>query len=384
MKKALIIAGAIIAGIVLLGALAAGALFLFLGPGPTSAGAPTPGPSMTISNAPDNGSTETPTGGETTDGGSESEGAIQELQGEATIAKVRVALNGKEETRPDFKAVDDAADQLRDEHYDVKVFDHKADNSEHWKTTLRSIASSDAEFLIAGTGQLAPWIQETAQAFPNKYFITWDTGLEMPNVTDIRFDNQRGAWLAGRVAGLATKDTELFPRISNPANNVIGVVAAYPGADSDAYVNGFRDGAKSVNADMDVRVIYTNSHEDATQANNAATQLYNEGAEVVFSLVGKGQEGVLSAARSANKHVITVGTEDTKAPKEPVIATLTRPLKRELVDLVTSNNPEAQRKVEIGVGQDDVYLEVRPNLNPKVAQAVDDQIEAWDKENEKK
>lgn len=376
MKKVFIIVGAVVAGLVVLIGLGTAALMLFA-PSNTQ---PTPDPSASTAIA-----SGTPAQSEdAAKGTSGSEGAIEEITGEATIAKVRIALNGKKETRPDFKAVDAAANQLRGEHYDVKVFDHKADNSEHWKTTLRSMASSDAEFLVAGTGQFAPWIQETAQTFPNKYFITWDTGIDMPNVTDIRFDNQRGSWLAGRVAGLATKDTELFPRISNPANNVIGVVAAFPGADSDAYVNGFRDGAKSVNAEMDVRVIYTNSHDDATQANNAATQLYNDGAEVVFSLVGKGQEGVLAAARTANKHVITVGTEDTKSPKEPVIATLTRPLKRELVDLVTSNSPESQRTVEVGVGQDDVYLEVRPDLNPKVAQAVDDQIEAWDKEKEKK
>lgn len=361
MKKVLIIAGAIIAALIVIGGLG----FTLLG--------------LRYSEAI--GSAEIVYGtSESAPSASASGGVIEELPGQATIAKVRIALNGKEETRPDFKAVDDAAQQLRKEHYDVQVYDHKANNSDLWKTTLRAIASSDAEFLVAGTGQLAPWIQETAQNFPNKYFITWDTGLNLPNVTDIRFDNQRGAWLAGRVAGLATKDTELFPSISNPANNVVGIVAAFPGADSDAYVNGFRDGAKSVNADLDVRVIYTNSHEDATQAHNAATQLYKDGAEVVFSLVGKGQEGVLSAARTANKHVITVGTEDTKAPKKPVIATLTRPLKRELVDLVTGNSPENQRVVEVGVGQDDVYLEVRPDLNPKVAQAVDDQIEAWDKE----
>ena len=304
--------------------------------------------------------------------------------GEATIAKVRVVMNGEEATRPDFKAIESAATQLRGEHYDVKVFDHKATHSDNWKTSLRSVAASDADFLIAGTGQFSPFIAEVAQITPDKYWITWDSGIDAPNVTDIRFDNQRGAWLAGRVAGLATRNTEYFPRISNPDNLVVGVVAAFPGADSDAYVNGFRDGAKSVHADMDVRVIYTNSQEDATQANNAATKLYSEGAEVIFSLVGKGQEGVLSAARTANKQVITVGTEDTKAPKAPVIATLTRPLKRELVDLVTSNTPEAQRVVTVGVGPDDVYLEVRPDLNPKVAQAVDDQIEAWEKESEKR
>ncbi|WP_336248734.1 BMP family lipoprotein [Stomatohabitans albus] len=304
--------------------------------------------------------------------------------GEATIAKVRIALNGKEETRQDFRAIEDAAKDLRNEHYDVKVFDHDAINSDHWQTTLRSIAASDAEFLVAGTGQLAPWILEAAKVTPDKYWITWDTDIELPNVTNIRFDNQRGAWLAGRVAGLATVDTELFPQSANPDARIVGIVAAYPGADSDAYVNGFRDGAKSVRGDMDVRVIYTNGIEDATQANNAANQLYTDGAQVVFSLLGKGNEGVLAAARTHRKQVITVGTEDTKAPKEPVIATLVRPLRRELVDLITSNNPQYQRTVSVGVGQDDVYLEVRPDLNTKVAEAVDDQIEAWEKEDEKK
>lgn len=309
---------------------------------------------------------------------------IEVATGEATIAKVRVVLNGEEDTRQDFEAIEQAAKELRGEHYDVKVFDHKANNSDHWVTSLRSIAASDAEFLVAGTGQLSPWIVETAQANPSKYWVTWDAGIELPNVTDIRFDNQRGAWLAGRVAGLATTNTEYFPRSANPENRIIGVVAAFPGADSDAYINGFRDGAKSVHPDMDVRVIYTNSMEDSTQANNATNQLYTDGARVVFSLLGKSNIGVLASARVHNGQVITVGTDETKKPREPVLATLVRPVHRELVELITSNNPQNQRVVDIGVGQDDVYVEVRSDVDPKVSQAVDDQIEAWEKEEEKK
>lgn len=300
--------------------------------------------------------------------------------GEASIAKVRMVFNGKDETRPEFTALREAAKELTKNHYDVQIIENHPAKSREWELALNAIAASDADILVAGSGQLAPWVANAVKAHPKKYWITWDSDLMGEQVTNIKFDNYRGSVLAGRVAGMATVKTDLFPKITNPDTKILGVVVAFPGMDSDPFINGVRDGAKQIDEAIDVRINYIHSMDNYQGAYETTKAFYQAGAEVVVAFAGKGTEGAMRAAREFNKQLITLGSDDSKAPKDQILATLVRPFHRVLVDHITGANPERLRTVEVGVGTDDVYVEVRPDVDPKVAQDLDDQIEAWEDE----
>jgi basic membrane lipoprotein Med (substrate-binding protein (PBP1-ABC) superfamily) len=97
------------------------------------------------------------------------------------------------------------------------------------------------------------------------------------------FDNwiHEPAYLSGLIAGKLTE------------NNKIGVVAAMPIPEVNRIVNGFIQGAKETNPDVDVSVSYINSFFDPAQAKEAALAQVAAGADVLFAE----RFGVIEAAK---------------------------------------------------------------------------------------
>lgn len=79
------------------------------------------------------------------------------------------------------------------------------------------------------------------------------------------------AYLAGIIAGMMTK------------NDTIGAVAGFPFADVSVQVNGFVEGAKSVNKNLKVKMTYIESWYDPTKAKEAALAQIASGADYIYA-----------------------------------------------------------------------------------------------------
>ncbi|GHU66688.1 BMP family ABC transporter substrate-binding protein [Clostridia bacterium] len=94
------------------------------------------------------------------------------------------------------------------------------------------------------------------------------------NINDKNFGNYFGAmeeprYLSGIIAGLQTK------------TNKLGYVAAYPYTEVKIGINAFALGAQSVNPDVVVNVVYTNSWYDPAGEKQAAEALLSQGCDVI-------------------------------------------------------------------------------------------------------
>jgi len=79
------------------------------------------------------------------------------------------------------------------------------------------------------------------------------------------------AYLMGVAAAMMTK------------TNVVGAVAAYPYEDVNDVLNGFRDGAKSVNEDIKVKIAFIESWYDPPKAKETTYALIAAGADLVYA-----------------------------------------------------------------------------------------------------
>lgn len=80
------------------------------------------------------------------------------------------------------------------------------------------------------------------------------------------------AYLCGVIAGMIT-DT-----------NIAGMVAGFPYASMNHLINGFADGARSVNPDMEFKVAYVESWYDPMKYKETASAQIEAGADVIYSL----------------------------------------------------------------------------------------------------
>ncbi len=157
-------------------------------------------------------------------------------------------------------------------------------------------------------------LKEIAMKFPNKIWVNIDTVVqdEKGIISSVDYREEEGAFLAGAVAAMVTVMTQL-PGI-NP-QKIIGAV----GGDDDivirSFVYGYEQGAKYIDPEVQVKVIYVGTWDDPAKGKQAALQLYAQGADVVFQIAALTGFGVLQAAQEVGKYAI--GVDSNQNPLVP-------------------------------------------------------------------
>ena len=162
-------------------------------------------------------------------------------------------------------------------------------------------------------------LKEIADKYPDKIFVNLDTVVQnsKSTITSVDFIEEESAYLAGIVAGMLTLDTSV-PGI-NP-EKIIGAV----GGDVDPVINAFifayTNGAQSVDPEIIVETKYLGDWEDTAKGKQAALQLYDSGADVVFQIAAAAGMGVLQAAGERGLYAIGVDTNQNDIVPGHVVA----------------------------------------------------------------
>jgi basic membrane protein A len=200
------------------------------------------------------------------------------------------------------------------------------------EAALRQMASDPDTKLIIGVGLLfTDDITAIAKEFPDKKFACIDynpqPGAKIPsNLSGIVFEEKKGSFLAGAVAGLASKT---------------GTVGFIGGMDSNIirkFETGFSEGAKYVNPGIKVISGFIgmtgSAFNDPAKGKELALGQYSRGADIIYQASGASGMGVIEAARETGKLVICtdmdqeylapgrVLTSMTKAVDKAVLATV--------------------------------------------------------------
>jgi basic membrane lipoprotein Med (substrate-binding protein (PBP1-ABC) superfamily) len=132
---------------------------------------------------------------------------------------------------------------------------------------------------------------------PDVYFIGIDQGYEMPpaNLVGVQFREDQSGFLVGALAAQMTE------------SDIIAGVYGMPVPAVVKFRNGFEQGAKYINPDIDVRGVYIQSFTDSVAGGETADQLISEGADVIFGAGGQtGSGGIL---RAAQQGVYVIGVD---------------------------------------------------------------------------
>jgi basic membrane protein A len=158
-------------------------------------------------------------------------------------------------------------------------------------------------------------LRAAADANPNTAIVNLDFVVENSGdtITSVDFIEEQSAYLAGVAAGLVTTETSI-PSINT--DKVIGVV----GGDSDPVTNAFlfayENGAKSVDPEIVVERRYLGgAWDDQARGRQAAEQLYDGGADVVFQVAAAAGLGVLQAA--ADRDLYAIGVDSNQNDIQP-------------------------------------------------------------------
>lgn len=161
-------------------------------------------------------------------------------------------------------------------------------------------------------------IKKVAQNNPNAKLGIVDSNLGgeiPPNVVSVTFKEEEGSFLMGVLAGKMTKSKK------------VGFVGGIKFALIEKFEYGFKAGVKSVCPDCTVVEAYAGAFDKPDQGRLLASQMYQQGADIIFHASGATGDGVFAEAkdRGANHWVIGVDRDQSSlAPKNTLSSMVKR------------------------------------------------------------
>jgi basic membrane protein A len=175
-----------------------------------------------------------------------------------------------------------------------------------YAANIAQFTDSGADVVIGVGFLLGDTLGDAAKANSDIKFISVD-GVPNPghdeswmtNGESLFFAEDQAGYMAGVLAASMTESDHI---------GVVGGLVVVPPV--ERFVEGYIDGAKSVNPDIQVDFVYTTSFVDPPQGSNAAQQMIDSGADVIFGAGGLTGNGALEAACQAEGvHAIGVDTD---------------------------------------------------------------------------
>ena len=184
-------------------------------------------------------------------------------------------------------------------------------------------------------------VDETGKSDPT-FACKGDPKTLLPNYQGLVFKEEQVGYLAGVLAGSLSK-TGVIGTVGG-----INTIPAVP-----RYINGYRNGALSVNPKIDVKVAYVSTDinkafNDPGTGKSIATQMIGQKADAIFQVAGLSGQGAIEAACAA-PNVLGIGVDVDQSKSLPGdIGCVITSAEKKLVNAVTGAIKKIGDKTDVG------------------------------------
>jgi len=261
---------------------------------------------------------------------------------------------------------------------EIKVLESKEITD--YESNIDQLATAGYTPIFAVGFLMTDTVSKMSTAFPDAQFGGVDEFFDpVPaNVVGLNFKEEEGSYLAGVVAGLATKDS--FDSKLN-AENVIGFVGGMDIPLIQKFEAGFIAGAKSVNPDVKVISLYAGNFTDQAKGKELGYSLIEQKADVIYAAAGQVGLGTVEACKDKGALFIGVDVDQYETVANSGEVMLTSMIKRvdnavfETIKAVVDGTfPGGTIKV-FGLAEEGVGLAPFHDFDTKVPQAIKDAVE---------
>jgi basic membrane protein A len=200
------------------------------------------------------------------------------------------------------------------------------------EAALRQMAADPDVKLIIGVGLLfSEDITAVAEEYPDKKFACIDfvpqQGKVLPsNLSGIVFEEKRGSFLAGAIAGQVTK------------TGTVGFIGGMESSIIKKFEDGFVRGAKYVNPGIKVISGYIgmtgSAFTNPAKGKELAIGQYSRGADIIYQAAGASGLGVIEAARESKKLVICTDRDQEAEAPGFVLTSMTKAVDRAVLKTI--------------------------------------------------
>jgi simple sugar transport system substrate-binding protein len=230
---------------------------------------------------------------------------------------------------------------------------------------IREMAKRGDKVVFATSFGYMNYMLKVSKSFPDTAFVH-ATGYKLGDnmgLVNARF--YEGRYLTGVIAGEMTE------------SNVLGYVAAFPIPEVLQGINAFIKGARSVNPDAELRVIWVNSWYDPGKERQAANTLMSQGADVITHHTDS--TAVVQAAEEQGKYAVGYHSDMSKYGPNAHLTATTHHWGDYYVEIVRDALAGNWQPSSVWGGYAEGMIRLAP-LNQAIPQELRDRIRGMEKQ----
>lgn len=245
-------------------------------------------------------------------------------------------------------------------------------DSNAYKPNLETVLDEGSDLIVGAGFKMGDAIIEEAKANPDVKYAIVDVDPEgaADNLQGIMFKAEEPSFLVGYIAGLTTKTDK------------VGFVGGQEGNIIWGFEYGYKAGvdyaAKQLGKKIEVASQYVGGFTDAQKGKAIATQMYQNGADIVFHAAGGAGDGVIEAAKEQGKWAIGVDRDQSNMAPDNVLTSAMKNANVAVYNLVKQlkENGEFKGGETIYYGlKDEGAVGIAPTSDKHVAKDVLDKTE---------
>lgn len=170
-----------------------------------------------------------------------------------------------------------------------------------YETYLRDVSEQDWDLIVGSTWSMTEVIQEVAVDYPDQEYLLIDSPSETENVMGVSFSNNENGFIAGV---LAAKQLLAGGEKIDSSKKILGFIGSMDIPAINDFLVGYVDGVQYVDDSIKIITSYVGSFEDVATCLEMTTQLYNQGAQIVYTPTSQSQIGAITASSDCDKYMI--------------------------------------------------------------------------------
>ncbi|MCZ7643814.1 MAG: BMP family protein [Planctomycetota bacterium] len=239
---------------------------------------------------------------------------------------------------------------------------------------LRTYLSEGCDVVFLHAGEWwQPKLVELANEHPKvRVFVSGNDKAAEGNVAGLRFVLEDACYVLGYLSGKMTK------------SGVLGCVGPQKHPVIESTFEAFSAGARAARADIDVRIVWTDSWTDVAKAKEQTLALIGQNADLIFHNANNGAQGVFEAVQeSKDKGVLCFGSNDNQNELAPdsILASAVLDIPKVFLDIaaqVKAGSFDGKTQL-LGLPQGYVWVAYNAKLEskipPEVKKACDELVE---------
>ena len=221
--------------------------------------------------------------------------------------KVIYLVNGSLGDKGFYDSAASGIYKIRDElGAEVKIVEMGRDETTY-ESNFLDVSEQGWDLVIAGTFSVMELMSNIPEEFPDTNYLGFDITLDFESMTNdnavtVSYYANEGSFMAGVLAAQMLLNAE-DERIDN-SQKTLGFVGSMDISGINDFLVGYLEGVKYVDPEIRVLTSYVGSFEDVTKCMEMTSQLYNQGAQIVYAPASQSILGAATAASAANKYLI--------------------------------------------------------------------------------